>query len=1106
MNEPTIEQKKILENEKKNLIVSASAGSGKTFVVVEYLINLICNKKIPLSKFLVLTFTKAAANEMKTRLYKAILAQEPNEFLLSQLDEIALSDVCTIDAFCEKLIKRNINKLDIDENFIVLDEKVSENLKLLSFNRACEKFSQQNEEEFDEIYFAFKKNKQQIYEVLRDLQSFFESSHEEEKLFEKFLNNSEEYHKKAEEYLLGCIKDNFKKSKKVLEKIEDLPPVYEEFKNSLLTLCEIKTSDFSSVLSSINNFQFPSVPRNKIENQEDKNLLVRERNRLKSVCSSFEDYENLSENLKNSFEDFSLSKAILRLYALYDSQYKKIKKDRSALDFSDLEKKAKLLLEDKVVSQSLQDRYEYIFIDEYQDTNALQESIIKPIAQKGYFMAVGDPKQGIYGFRNASQEIMKKDIEDFSKDEDGDALFLTGNFRSDFRLLDFINKVFEKAMTKNSCGIDYKKTSMLKGLQTFEKGNMPSVCVDIISKEKEKPEKQTGIYSVKEDKIILSKENEDEVKTIASRVEECLKSQIYDAKAKCFREVKEGDIAILFRGRGKIMQECVNFLRDHDFNIVADIKQNLVEDGEVRVLISLMKILCNFDDDISLASVMNSWLGGFSLDELTSLCLNNRDKQLYEIIKESQDEKIVNFKEEIENFYFDSQVLGLTKALNKFLNKKDYFTYLQSLPMPSIKKSHVNELYKIIKSGDFEFNIGGLINYLENVTTHGQMSEQATNAITITTIHATKGLEYPIVILAGGGEKISKVYNKSYIISKEFGLATHLYDMANNLKVPSLSFKATKLLKKRKEFIDELMIFYVALTRAQNNLIIIGSEQEKDFVISNDIFECQTYLDIILNSFGENFAEKLFAEEKIETENWQFRVIDQVIEEKLIDFGNNKKYTTQKVSDKDILKYIDFQYQDKDKCYYEYKNSVSSLLKKEDEIIDFTSEKKSQSRENAIMQGNAYHEALKILDLAKIKTVQDLDKQKEFLKNNLTEGYFEFLNFELLLKNIQIINSVIESQSMIKEREFIMLTSLREAGIAQSDNEVIVQGIVDLFSMGEKNILIDYKFSSSNDENVLRERYKKQIELYSLALKKAFGKEVDEKYLLSLKNAKLIKI
>lgn len=1105
-NNPTDEQKRILENQKKNLIVSASAGSGKTFVVIEYLINLICNKKIPLSKILVLTFTKAAANEVKTRLYKEILNQKQNEFLMNQLDEIALSDISTIDSFCEKIIKRNVHKLDINENFAVLDEKVSKNLKLIAFNKVFDKFSKENEEKFDKIYFSFKKNSQQIFETLTNFQDFFDSSFSGQELCKKFRENSFEYVKKAEKFIVNYIEEIKNFVRKEIENLENVSPKFLQFKNELLSFCEIKYSnDFVGFVVKLHNFKMPTLPR---ENSEEKEFLKEERDKLKDIQEFLKDFANATDFFKINIYDDSLSNALIDLYLEFEKEYKHLKEEKSGLDFADLEKYAKILLEDDEIEKHLQNQYEYIFIDEYQDTNSLQESIIKPIVKKGFFMAVGDPKQGIYGFRNASMEIMKKDIEEFSKMEDGESLFLTGNFRSDERILTFINKIFEKIMTNETVGFDYKKTSLLKGLQTFEKGDFPSVCVDIISKKKEEKGKAQGVYSVKDDDIEIEEDKKDEVLDIADRIEQLLQSKIYDAKNKCFRKVEQGDIALLFRGRDKLMQSTVKFLQEKGFNIQADIKQDLLDDGEIRVIISLLKIACDFDDEISLVSVMNSWFGGFSIDEIVQISQTDKIKKIYENVKESNVDKIVNFKKSIEEFYFNCQVLGLTNAFYKYFSDKDYFMYLNSLSDANIKKSHINELFKIISSGDFDFNLYGLINYLENIKTEGQISEQSSNAISISTIHATKGLEYPIVILAGAGDKLSKPYTNPYLITNEFGVGTYLYDFENNNKMLSLPFVAGKLYKKRKEFIDELMIFYVALTRAQNNLIIIGTQNCENYKLSNNVFSYKSYIDIILNAFGENVTEKLIESGQTKAYNCEFKVLDEdAIETK--DIVEKIIFEKFDIKDKlqEIEEYIDKKYDSIDECRYAYKNSVSSVLHLSDEeFVETINNKNSVSREKAILQGNAYHEALKVLPFEKINTFDDLKNSSAVLIDKIGEEYFELLNLELLYKNICLIKQTIKNDMAIKEKEFIMETTLKEIGISASDKKVIVQGIVDLFSMGEKNVLIDYKFSSEKDENILINRYKKQIELYQLAIEKAFEKKIDERYILSLKNAKLIKL
>ena len=262
-----------------------------------------------------------------------------------------------------------------------------------------------------------------------------------------------------------------------------------------------------------------------------------------------------------------------------------------------------------------------------------------------------------------------------------------------------------------------------------------------------------------------------------------------------------------------------------------------------------------------------------------------------------------------------------------------------------------------------------------------------------------------------------------------------------------------------------------------------------------------------MNAFGENVTEKLLDDGQTKAYNCEFRIIDEdaVESNEIIEKVVFERFD---IKDKvqEIEKYIDKEYKDKEECCFAYKNSVSSVLHLNDEDVVVKNQVNSLSRERAILQGNAYHEALKVLPFEKINSFDDLKRLDKYLIESIGEEYFNLIDFEILYKNISLIKQIINNGRAIKEKEFIMETSLKEIGISNSNKKVIVQGIVDLFSIGEKNVLIDYKFSSEKDENILINRYKKQIELYQLAIEKAFDKKVDERYILSLKNADLIKI
>ena len=1115
---PTEEQEKVLKNDKKNLIVSASAGSGKTFVVIEYLINLICEKKVPLSKMLVLTFTKAAANEMRTRLTKAILEQKPDKFLLEQIDEISISDISTIDAFCEKFIKRNANILNIDENFTVFDEKSGKNLKLISFNKVINQLAQENDPYFNELYFAFKKSKERIFDAVDYFYTYFSSQSDSEKFIEDFIKNGEIYLQKAIDYLFNYVEIEVQKVKDLILQTDDklLPDYYLEFKNNLLGFCQIEmTEDIYSSFAKLSRYDILPQPRKKIEDKNQKKLLAKAKEIIGKIKKLAQNYQWTNAVLIEKSQDNYLANAFIMLLNKFSQEYKRLKEIKQGLDFADLEDYASKLLKNENVKKDMEQRYDYIFIDEYQDTNTLQEGIVKAIAQSGNFVAVGDIKQGIYGFRNASMDIMKKDIENFNNSPDGQALYLKGNFRSDNRILTFVNDIFEKIMTEESVGIDYKNTSVLEGLNTFEKDENKSVIVDMVSIPQSKAEKLQGVYSVKDDELTISKEYLNEVKTICSRVEQMLGSQIYDIKRKQMRKVQEGDIAILFRERNKVMQELVRYMQEKGFNILADIKESLTDDGQIQLLLSLLRLTIDLDDDINLVSVLNSWIGRFSLDELNNLRLNNPNSSFFEIINSLKynDEKVHEFFETLENFSFEMQVLGISRAVRNLFAKMNYDIYLNNMPYSNNKKVHIEEFFRIIKSGDFEYNPQGLLNYFNSIKINGKLSDEAGNAIILTTIHASKGLEYPIVILAGAGESLGKSHINPYNVTSEFGIGSFLYDYEENVKIPSPIFLANKEFKKRKEFIDEIMLFYVALTRAQNHLIIVGSKKEGDINLSSNVFENKCYLDMIFSSLGENFFERVKSQNHVETENREFNLITQIEEDETEVLQELKNYqNTLNIDENKVFEYLNFKYNDLENCFYEYKNSVTGLLEKESQdnyenykLIKQEDENIFISRQLAINEGNAYHEAIKVLDFDKINSLQDLLNLQTDLKSQMTQGNFELLDLQLLYKNISVIKQIVKNSKLFKEKQFIMQTTLKEIGVADSDNKVIVQGIVDLFSMGEKNILIDYKYSSLNEERLIK-KYKTQIKLYSLACEKGFSVKIDKTYLLSLKNAKLIEL
>ena len=1088
----TEEQQKVLDFDKQRLIISASAGSGKTFVLIKYISNLILNKKVPLSRFLVLTFTKAAANEMKQRLESAFLSAKPSPFLSQQIDEIPSSDISTIDSFCEKVIKQNLSKTYLDENFSVIDEKQSLLLMQKAFDRTIEEFSASNMAEFSQIFFAFKKMKDNIFTCMQYLLSYFDSQEDEEYMIEQMLNNSERFFADACRALNQQLKENFIALSQQLFAFSGQESQLVNYYNFLQGVLQTSLGeDFIENVKKLSNISFLRLP-GKTEDVANKALLKMVGESLKKIISSLVQYDFSPLSLQKQKLN-TLGNAILKFYQNFKQNYVKIKQNQDVIDFADAEKITKTLLGDDEVLSSLQESYDYIFIDEYQDTNSLQEAIIKPIAQKGMFVAVGDIKQGIYGFRNASMDIMLKDISDFSADENSEALFLKSNFRSDKKILNFVNFVFEKVMTTASSGVDYKETSMFKGEKEFKFDGQEPVQVLICQENQEEQEQTAEIYDITKDPLSNKNIGKIEAKEIVKMVKEFLAGKIYNEKTDSFDQVKPQDIAILFRNRNSVMQECYRLLMQAGISVITDSKNSLFDNNAVKVLCALIKLAISSKDDISLASVMHSPFGEFSLDELSSISISSEGKFYEKIEKLRQNnQKIEKFYQFLDNFAFNCGLYGVIKALKQTISQTHFFEKFSA--NVNEDRQCVEQFYNFISSAQADFNLQAIVEGFENLDVKTTQIGQAENSVLLTTIHATKGLEYPIVILASCGENFDRPSTNPYAISKRFGFGTNVYDDVTLTKSISPVLRAIRLEAKQKNFVDELMIFYVALTRAKNHLILCGTQTILQAKTKPE--ECSTYFDFLFFTLGNGVTERLAIDGELQMANFSVKIVKEEQEEKIA----SKKGNLIGFDEEKVRALLINQTYSGLKEMVELKNSVTMLANEEKDFAskEILSERGTILREKSILQGNAVHLALEKLDFEKINTLEELEK--EISRDRQLLESLEFIDKNKLYQNISLIKSVSGKGQVHKEKQFVMSMPLN-----QTDDEIVVQGAIDFFSVNEREIvLIDYKYTSQNDEKILKERYKPQLDLYESALSKAYPNKVIKKYLLSLKNAKII--
>ena len=1099
--DPTDEQDEVLSFNGKNMIVSASAGSGKTATIVEFISQLVKAGQ-PIKRILLLTFTRAASFEMKERLIANLYEEATNDIVLSAIDDVPTADISTIHSFLGNVIRRNTNILPINDGFVVLDEEELSHIKEMAFASSEKLYKEKSKEEYESLFLRFHSNRQTIFSLLENMLAFFATIENPREKIEKWKSSQKEIYKITMKAIVDLFLPQLSSVRSEMTRLKSFldDEKYTLYINNFERLLSSDKKPFDLLKDvALSNLKAPTTSK-KVNPLALEELKVQYK-LFKELKDDLLSINIDDERLYDEKEFGVLENQIYDFYLIYEKELEREKEKINGVDFNDLEKFAKELLENEEIKSQIQQDYDYIFIDEYQDTNYVQASIVKEIAKAAHFIAVGDPKQGIYGFRNATSEIIKQDIKDFDKAEDSAAQYLRKNFRSDPNILTFVNDVFVNVMKEETVGINYQKTSVLKAGK--EKGhlfdkNLPAVRVDIIKKEKEEKENNfQEIYDITKDTNFKGASKSLEAKVIANRVQEIMLHQIYDCKQEVMRPVSYRDICILTRGRSELVEEIIKELSSKEIPVVSEIRGNFKDYSEILVLINLFKVLLDFKDDTSLLSVMLSKIGGFSVDEVAKLRLED-DKEFFNIIKNSSEEKVVSFRNLLESLKFKMEVKGAYVMLEELFKEVDYRPYILSKPNAENYLFVLDKFLEKIKTCGAEYDLPRLVSLLEQEEIDFKGGGNSSNAVSICTIHSSKGLEYPVVILADGGKTILETSKEPFVLDEDFGLALNFYSQDEDKVLLTPLVYLLKNKAKEKAWSDEIMLLYVALTRAQRHLYITGTLKENALTsLPEDPTKAKSYLELILSSHKQLVLPQ--SKEELLSKRVEVNEISEIedVFAKEMDFvGSAEENVVKKIKE-----YFAFEYPYKNSTETIFKNSVSS-------INESGKPAKGQfvfvGEEEFIEKGNAYHLALKEIDFEKINSLEDVKGELEKISD---EGVKKFVDCNLLYNNIVVLKQALtDCDKIFKEQQFTSLASLKEVFGEGEEEEIMLQGIVDLFGIGKKNVLIDYKYTSIKDEKLLKNKYKKQLLLYKDAIENGYGIRVDEVYLLSIKNNLFIKI
>ena len=1176
----TNEQLQAIEKTGNNILVAAAAGSGKTAVLVERIINKIINQKINIDEILVVTFTNAAASEMRERILEAIykkIEEEPeNNHLQKQINLISRASICTIDSFCLDVVKNNFYEIDISPNFRIADNAELELLKQEVLENLFDKKYEIEDKDFLkllETYTTYSSD-EPLKELILNIYNFIQSH--------PFPN--EWLEEQVEKYNLGTeinldfsetewgkiIISNFKEeiidSKVKLEQVKKSIEKFEELnKYALVLSSDIQELDrilnlekWNEIYNCINEIAFEKWPIDRKITLEEKEIAKEKRNEIrKQIKKALEiiDSDSAQAN-KDIFDMYEVLESLKEIIFEYDKLLKQAKKEKNLVDFSDIEHNAlKILLkkddDNNYIPSEIALRYKKRFveiaIDEYQDSNLVQESILSSISNGKNIFMVGDVKQSIYKFRQARPELFLDKYERYALEDStyalGNKIQLFKNFRSRENILDTTNLIFKDIMSKKLGDIDYSEEEYLNLGASFEETQKQSIKAntEIFIIENKSEELEDYEEEVLEEPI----ENiELEAKFVSKKIKEILDSKqvVYDKKTG-YRPITYKDIVILLRSTKDKANIFENELINLQIPVYSDTSNEYLNSVEIQTIMNLLKVIDNPTVDIPLVSVLRSMIGGFSDNELIKIRLQDTRKSFYESMIEYSAEdnikrKIHNFFKRISLWKEESEYLQLEELIWKIYIDTGYYNYVSLMPDGILRQANLKLLFEKAKQYE-KVSFKGLynfINFIEKVrTSSGDLSSakligENENVVRIMSIHKSKGLEFPLVFLCNSNKKFNtQDLNNQILLHQDLGLGVNYIDSDKKLQYSTLAKEAIKIKSKEEIISEEMRVLYVALTRAKERLIVTGISRDlekelkekeqllslyskQDKINTNILKKYKSYLDWIELVFLKNDKSDVMSLEKISKDE-ALNSIEETSEVnkdmKLQEIINN----VESKNEEEIRSKLNWKYDDIELSKIEGKTSVSNVKQissqentKELKIDNMKTPeflKEENNKLTGAQKGTLIHLCMQYLNVKEEYTKQKVNELIESLlfKKKITTLEAENIDINKILNYTKsnLWQEVRKAKIIEREKTFYISIPANEIYDININEEVLVQGIIDLYYINENEelILVDYKTDYVQDKKELIDKYSKQLELYKRALEEALNKKVSKIYIYS---------
>ena len=1147
----TDEQLSAINATGSNILVSAAAGSGKTAVLTQRVIRTITdvNNPVDIDKLLIVTFTNAAAAEMRSRISKALselsLKEPNNTNILRQISLLPSAKICTIDSFCINLVRENFFKLDIAQDFKILDNAEQLLIEDTAINEIIEEHYKADNPQFKALVelLCSSKNDRDLVGAVKRIANYISAQPFKDawldmccEQYNPSIPLSESYFAK---YVFNEVKESAANALDMINSAEGLLDFGDELFEKYSAMLQKDRELFAALISLVDggwdnlkeyaeSIRFSSMPYKRGYTSPVKEQLAGIRDAYKDIVKSDILPLLMSDSAEIAADNEYLYPIIQTLCTVVNEYIEKtleIKREMNAYSFADIEHFAIELLfyqnsDGEVIRTDLAEEFENTFceilVDEYQDTNAAQDKLFEMLSNGHNRFMVGDVKQSIYRFRLAMPEIFNSKKDSFapydeSSSELSQKIILDKNFRSREGICDFTNFLFSHLMSRKIGELDYESDDYLNYGADYKESEIPSAQLCII----ETPEgEDVDEYEARQAaRLILTK----------------IKSGERIKDGETYRKIKFSDFAVLFRSAKKRMPIWAKVFAEYNIPTASNNRVNLFDNNEVAILLSLLRTVDNPSRDVPLLATLMSVFYGYTAEQIAAAKVKQSGINLYSSISADK-ETFGSFLTDIELYRKYAASMSVENFIRRIVSDTSYLSLISAMGDGEQRRLNVMKFIELASVFDKGENVGltSFIRFVDSIIESGvdvdsaELVHTGSSSVQLMSVHQSKGLEFPVCILASSAHKYNTEDLRDLVqLNNSCGIGLKVNNESGLYRYNSMQYSCVRNINADASMSENLRVLYVAITRAKEQFITFASYKDIASMVNklasklaagriypSTVKHIQSDGDLILLcALMHKNSSKLRNLTEIEVP------VDNSFNFDLgVSFGADVSVveSTEEVivpPNAELVKVIseklDFNYARSELSHISSKRSASELDERDSGFKFFAKSKPAfldSAGMTAAEKGSAMHAFMQYADFDAAKADVESEVERLLSRAFITPQQAEVLDREKLRRFFasDIARRMLNADRIYREYRLTSLVPAYELEDTELDDKVLVQGIADcIFEEDGELVLVDYKTDYVKSAEELLDLYKKQLAFYKNAAEKALKKPVKQSLLYS---------